>query len=276
MMSMAPPHPGHCSHLDSIRRLRQPHPSRRRLVDGEWLPSVEYPEELEPTELRDEVSSALTRLFGRDVFAGGPSTTPYPSLSGSTLRIGRCLRRDQAQQAWVEALHWLRDFRQQPGFARERGTSRSRWPEADKLRHLNQVYDHEPQYDAVPAWPRASFGLPIVGRFVGKTTPPPFELIWRDAKGHEHDRAASPLIVKGLPLLQAFCPCTLWLARSYPEGQVALRGRSDSSAPFDFLGGETDRIKHRQLRAPIAGRARVKEAFVAWVAGRHGVVRVAP
>jgi CRISPR-associated protein Cmr1 len=244
-----------------------------------WLPSVEDPGELEPAELREEVSNALTHLFGRNVFGGGPPRAPFPSLSGASLLIGAPFARQQAKQAWEEALHWVRDFRQQPGFAREPGRprpGRSRWPEADKLRHLNRTFDHDTRYDDRPAWPRAPFGLPIVGRFVGKGVPPPFELIWRDPKGGEHERAASPLIVKALPLAQGFCPCALWLARSYPEGYVAVRGRADSAALPDFLGSESDRVKQRQIRAPIAGHASVKDAFIGWVARKPGLVQVAP
>ena len=104
----------------------------------------------------------------------------------------------------------------------------SNWPEADKVRHLSLPegdlpWAHDPtgRHNATPAWPRAGFGLPIVGQFqmlsrekgirwdkLSKPRTEPrdacqspnslrkeygFRRHWRSVHG-EHDRLASSLI----------------------------------------------------------------------------------
>lgn len=246
---------------------------------------------------------ALTSLFDRDIFAvdaetdGHPPRQPcdVPQLGGAAIHVGPKVA--DAQRAWTTALNWLRDFRQgtaehqQLGRAREPGTGKvqpnrpsiSNWPEADKIRRIkNKTRAHAPRHNAVAAWPRAGFGLPIIGQFQ-KTDrsnnrnaydePGPFELRWR-AGNVEHDRLASPLIVKALPLAGGkFAPCALWLNRAYPaNGEVVLRDTNDSQAPFDRLvaDGDTPRF------AALANKASLREAFLDWVHATKGTTVVAP
>jgi CRISPR-associated protein Cmr1 len=216
--------------------------------------------------------------------------------------------------AWMTALHWLRDFRQlQPGsgplgfhdtrFARDRGDNRpgrSNWPEADKVRQLSQArggstWAHAPQHNARPVWPRAGFGLPIMAQFqrtdrwTRATYPPPgepddFELRWRDDKGY-HDRLASPLIVKALALADGrFVPCALWLHRAYPRnGKVMLhpkdRRSPGSEAGFDELVALGDEPRYAWLGRPkseVPGE-HLRNAFFDWLAATYRTVRtVAP
>lgn len=270
------------------------------VIDGAdaWLPS---------TSTRD----AFAGVFGSDIFAA-PMQAPgeVPWLGGATLQVGKPER--DAQQAWTTALQWLREFRQgtagPPGQrAREpssdpRRPSISNWPEADKIRHLKRKTDsHEPNHNAVAAWPRAGFGLPILGQFQttdrydnrkGYDEPGPFELRWRSPNRErpnefdEHDRLASPLIVKALPLAGGkYLPCALWLNRAHPRGAEAGLGRTRghgpnsvkevdpaSVSPFDRLvaPGDTARFsaldKHPTLR----------EAFLGWLRTTHSTTAVAP
>ena len=263
-----------------------------RQMQADWLPSVEYPEELESRELQEEFRGALRRLFGRDVFAAGLPTLQVPLLSGATLLIGNHFPQNKAQQAWLEALGWLRDFRQQPGFAREAGRprpGRSRWPEADKLRHLTGCSGHPPRYtDRAPAWPRAEFGLPILGKFQGRGEPPDFQLTWQteeerpDSNERIMDRLASPVMVKALPTRQGYRSCALWLSRAAPPGElVAVTTETGSripgsEAPFGYMGSPADMTIASRLGAPHAGKPTVKAAFIDWVAKKDGVVRIAP
>src|SRR5262249_49768753 len=156
---------------------------------------------------------------GIDIFAP-PTKVPgdVPWLGGAAIHIVRADR--NAQTAWTTALDWLKEFRQgttgqQGDRAREPGTGRaqpqrpsiSNWPEADKIRSIkNKTNAHAPRHNATAAWPRAGFGLPIIGQFQTKgrnneryDEPRAFELRWR-AGNVEHDRLASQLIVKALPL----------------------------------------------------------------------------
>lgn len=121
---------------------------------------------------------ALTRLFGLDIFAA-PTRTPgdVPWFGGAAIHVGRADR--SAQTAWTTALDWLKEFRQgttgqQGSRAREPGTGKaqpnrpsiSNWPEADKIRHIeNKTRAHAPRHNSTAAWPRAGFGLPIIGQF---------------------------------------------------------------------------------------------------------------
>ncbi len=244
-----------------------------------WLPT-------QPTR------EAFAALFGRDVFA--PPSRPAsdtPWLAGAALHIGAAHR--DACGAWTTALDWLKDFRQGtrggPGErAREPGDGKpqparpsvSNWPEADKIRHLRgKTKAHPPRHNARPAWPRAGFGLPIVGQFQDKARdggrlvePGPFELRWR-AGPDDHDRLASPLIVKALPLADdTFVPCALWLHRAYPPGEVILQGTAGSGAAFDLCVAPGD----KPLFSALAGKGTLRTAFLAWLCARHQATVVAP
>jgi len=231
------------------------------------------------------------RLFGRDVFA--PQAVPAelaqtPRLAGASLLVGEPVA--GAEQAWTSALNWLRDFRQGANTgAREPGAgnrpSISNWPEADKIRHLTRkTRSHKPRYGEDPAWPRAAFGLPIVGQFQRNARdggiydePGPFELTWKDGEGL-HNRLASPLIVKAMPLANGeFVPIALWLARAWPPGgQVVLKKNKTedvpkSAAPFDKLLGEKDPV----LFPPLEGKSSLRDAFLDWLGSEKKATRIA-
>lgn len=227
-----------------------------RVVENEraWLPA-------------ETTRSAVEACFGRDVFLPSDRAVgDTPWLAGASLHVGRTS--NSAQQAWLAALEWLSEFRQgtaggarQP--PREGRPSISNWPEADKVRRLSQPkkarrWAHTPRHNATPVWPRAAFGLPIIGQFQDRSREPtpgwrpgdrtpkylgwhelpsghgnhgdepePFEICWqaRDVRGRlvPMERLASPLIVKALPLAGGkFAPCALWLHRAYPQGEVVL------------------------------------------------------
>ena len=279
-----------------------------------WLPKEE-------TLTRE----AFRHLFGWDIFAApGKSPTDVPWLAGATLHIGKAV--PEAEKAWTTALDWLRRFRQgtdgPPGQrAREPGTGKtqpnrpsiSNWPEADKVRHLTgKTQSHRPRHNRTPVWPRAGFGLPIIGQFQKKgrnggsyDEPDGFELRWRRQQGdnqqqdetEEYDRLASPLLVKALPLANGqFVPCALWLNRAYPPGEVFLRiavkaqketlpspqSRSlekvsmrsveNSAAPFDQLVAPGDTPQFSVLD----GKQSLREAFFDWLRAKHQTTVVAP
>ena len=265
-----------------------------------WLPAVPSRE-------------AINALFGRDIFAP-PDRSPIdlPWLGGASLQIGKPEK--DAVRAWTTALDWLKEFRQgtsgQPGDrAREPGFGKpqhqrpsvSNWPEADKVRHLSTPrrglpWAHTPRHNMTPAWPRAGFGLPIIGQFQSqsrtprphgqngprnllwhectpaKTEPDGFELRWCSG-GQEYDRLASPLIVKALPLADGtFVPCALWLNRAYPAGVVILKGVPGSAAPFEQLLAQGD----TPCFSALAGKNSLREAFLDWLHKTCQTMVVAP
>ncbi|HXF54789.1 MAG TPA: type III-B CRISPR module RAMP protein Cmr1 [Hyphomicrobiaceae bacterium] len=232
---------------------------------------------------------AITAVFGVDVFASAQTPVcDVPRLAGAALHVGTADR--DAVQAWTTALNWLKEFRQgtrgKPGDrAREpdpRGSNRSsvsNWPEADKIRHLKgKTQAHPPRHNANPVWPRAGFGLPIIGQFQTHARdggrydePGPYELRWRGDR--EHDRLASPLIVKALPLADgSYVPCALWLARTYPKGEVLLKGTANATAPFDRLvaPGDTPRF------SALANKHSLREAFLDWLQAKYQTTVIAP
>lgn len=262
---------------------------------------------------RESSEEALSHLFGRNIFASpGRVSTETPWLAGASLRAGA--PRD-AKSAWYRALEALKEFRQgtQSG-ARERSSDPSRpsisyWPEADKVRHLSTPkrglpWAHRPRHHRAPAWPRAGFGLPIIGQFQSKsreehstrrtqnrpdkkcwnelaqnhpnygTEPEGFELHWRSGNV-EHDRLASPLILKALPLRGGkFAPCALWLNRSYPSGEVILKDVRGSEAPFDQLYAPRD---DKVTFDALVGKTGLRQAFLDWLSSFYeGVQEVSP
>jgi len=267
-----------------------------------WLPSAGTRE-------------ALTSLFGIDIFAP-PNKVPgdVPWFGGAAIHIGQVDR--NAEKAWTTALDWLKEFRQgttgdQGGRAREPSSdpmrpSISNWPEADKIRRIkNKTNAHAPRHNAIVAWPRAGFGLPIIGQFQtidrqGKKNaydePGRFEIRWRAPKTdrpgefYEHDRLASSLIVKALPIVDdkgkfAFVPCALWLNRSYPSGgQVGLARRNQgrpnekevepaTAAPFNsslVANGDT------ALFSALVNKASLRQAFLDWLREQKKTTVVAP
>ena len=206
----------------------------------------------------------VTRLL-----VGEGSVSDTPTLAGSALTSGTSTT--DADSAWDQAVGQLQYFRQQRGFARERGTQRpgqSRWPEPDKIRHLSRkTQGHAPRFNDRPAWPRAQFGLPIVGRFNGRDEPGDFQIQWQpEGAVKPSDRLASPLIVKPLSLADGkFVPCALWLSRGFPAGKAVLvmdnRVVPNSAAAFESMHGTGDTILHPALH----GQSSVRQAFFDWL-----------
>lgn len=152
---------------------------------------------------------------------------------------------------------------------------------------MGKTESHGPRHNSTPTWPRAGFGLPVVGQFQTKARdgsgldePGPFELRWRGPSSSkpeeivEHERLASALIVKAMPLANGeFVPIALWLNRAYPKnGEVILRGVQNSAAPFDRLvaAGDTPRF------SALAGKHSLREAFLDWLHSKHSTTVVAP
>jgi len=242
-----------------------------------WLPKMDAED-----DTGEELAVSLHALFSPRLFATPSAKTDYPSLQGATLLVG-ALERD-GEAAWHTALSWLQRFRQAPvgRDPRPRGMppGQSRWPEADKLRLLTNRTGHPPRYtDKTAAWPRADFGLPIVGRFKDRGEPRDFTLTWHDGKD-QRDRMASPVIVKALPTRQGYRPCVLWLSRNHPPGQVIAIDTGTRNSParfpaaFGSVGTAADHHQARKLHSPLAGKSSVKEAFLDWVRTHKDVVQV--
>ena len=115
--------------------------------------------------------------------------------------------RENAIDAWRDAVDALKDFRQGRGLARNPGSGnrpgRSRWPEPDAIRRRtgHHARGHAPQHEVDGFYPRAAFGLPIVFHFKNRNTGDPPGTSNRDApdpvlEPADGDRMASPLILR--------------------------------------------------------------------------------
>lgn len=257
---------------------------------------------------------SLAQHFGGDILAPERAFLfgDLPQLGGATLSVG--IPHKDALKVWRDALAWLRDFRQ--GAAKSRvatpvsdtardynpgrgqaAAGRSFWPEADKVRRLsgNGPWAHAPRYNATPLWPRAGFGLPIVGKFQQQAAkgspsyqnpePREFKLIWQDDRENLHDRLASPLIAKAVPLADGtFVPIWLWLNRSDPKGGkvgvvLGNASRGVGFAPFDLLTADGDAALYAPLdtqavKGAPAGQ-RLRRAFMDWLNSKPGIKGIA-
>ena len=257
---------------------------------GPWLPAD---------------AKELSKLFGNERPLSEART--FPILNGSRFVMGGAKR--EAPEAWHESLKWLREFRQgcspnqidatpAGAFARQRTVAirpggsdtkadhpgRSRWVEADKVRHFFAgKYSHPPLpgHGESPAWPRAEFGLPIEIRFKRQDRhrqpcdePPDVQLNWRVAgEKAARSRLASPLIVKPMQLANGgFAALALWLRRALPAkaevGIVVKRAAQDapsldpkSIAPMGRITGPDDAV----LFQPLIGKPDIRTAFMDWV-----------
>ncbi|GHU35376.1 type III-B CRISPR module RAMP protein Cmr1 [Betaproteobacteria bacterium] len=118
-------------------------------------------------------------------------TLEEAKAAGCQLVIGN--KASDPTKAWTDAVAKLKDFRQKPSFARNKGPGRSLWPEPDAIRSITGtcVLRHKPVHKAGKVFPRAAFGLPIIFHFKDKGDPADHTL-----QAQNHDRLASPLILR--------------------------------------------------------------------------------
>jgi CRISPR-associated protein Cmr1 len=262
-----------------------------------WLPTIEVGDD--PKDVRKMISAC----FGSDIFLPSEEATQMPNslprLAGAALLVHLPGPKDPnnrhkqigfpAMKAWTESLGWLRSFRQGTAGdgARERTASNpglSNWPEADKIRHLTNKKGHKPRHNDKPAFPRAGFGLPIVMKFKPGAGDPDkqYDILWKSPQGR-HERLASPLILKALPLANGrFLPMALWLDRNDPPGsKVYVKGHEHATADFDVLvaAGDTARYsgelaKALRPRPALPAKSSLRGFFLAYLEGK-GVRRIA-
>jgi CRISPR-associated protein Cmr1 len=254
-----------------------------RLIKGD----LNLPSSLTLAELR--------RVLGPDVFSrpDEPSPTETPNLAYALLLTAATPT--TADDAWLTAIDWLRLFRQGEAPAntpvgeyarmyRKNGHNaphRSNWPESDMLRHLHArgSLAHPIRYSThTISWPRAAFGLPILGRFKDKADGSPWELTWRlRGASKAMTRLASPLILKPLSLGKNHYPVALWLGRAWPDGEIVAKLQDSkeitlgSQAPFDALPDPHDHHIFTPLQhgANAPDGLRVRTIFERWLRTPH-------
>ncbi|GIW78264.1 MAG: type III-B CRISPR module RAMP protein Cmr1 [Gemmatales bacterium] len=176
---------------------------------------------------RDFAPESVEQLVEKARQYATSSARDWPVLVEHLL-IGKAERGSIA--AWDAAINILRDFRQgeEEEIGRAAGPSRSFWPEAESIREITGCRSHsrDPNIpdSAIPAFPRAEFGLPIVFHFKDSGDPPDTVLYPGNGPANEkRERMASPLILKPLGLADGkFIPIILLLRTPHLTG-VDLR-----------------------------------------------------
>ena len=164
-------------------------------LDGEAKRVIEPGIRLPARATREAVEATLgLPCFGKPA----PILHEMPSFHGAHLFFGEGSMFD-GEDAWHAAIEQLKLFRKD-----------SRPDKRDRRRE--DVHQHADRIK-----PLASLGLPIVG-LAGDDKA---RLAWCDKFDSDHDRLASPLIIKPLPLASGeFVPVALWLHRKDPEGSL--------------------------------------------------------
>jgi CRISPR-associated protein Cmr1 len=167
-----------------------------------------------------------------------------------------------AVDAWKTAVNLLQRFRQGVGVARNEGDEpnrpgRSRWPEADTLRHLSGKADpkHAVPVVLVRGFPRAAFGLPVVFHFKDQKDPGDHVLEPADLSADcRRDRMASPLILRPYWDGDSWCPAALLL----PGWQAAiahpLKFRDQHYTPLPWHADAAGRAARPDDIGPLKGR----------------------
>ena len=150
--------------------------------------------------------------------------------------------------AWDKAVWKLQHFRQGIGLGRKSGRTierngrkvtlpgRSYWPEPDSIRQITKKIGHPLEHDARISFPRAAFGMPIIFEIRGNGEPPKTEL-----RPAEHERMASPLILKPIPNGHGeYVPIALLLPTNHLD-DLELVLKNNTNAPNHYLPHSVNR-----------------------------------
>ncbi|KGQ21371.1 type III-B CRISPR module RAMP protein Cmr1 [Thermus filiformis] len=178
-----------------------------------------------PSPDEKEVREGLKRYSQE---GGWPPDVPHLT-PGSLVRV--------VNLPWRALAERYQAFRQDrnPGQGNQPG--RSRWPEPDEVRRLqNRHAQKHPPCHPVRKFPRGQFGLPIIFHFKDGGDPEDATL-----QGQEADRLASPLLFR--PLDEGRCLVAVLEAPRVPPGGVVLRwGNGGKSVQVELTPQEAAEI----------------------------------
>ena len=154
--------------------------------------------------LSEKTSESINDYLQTFVSAGEfPEDVPHLSRISSSFKLTGV--QNNALAPWRDLIAALKGFRQSR--SGNRGFGRSHWPEPDAIRQLTgqslkrRSHDVPVHSKRIDKFPRATFGLPIVFEFKRADSDPhdhnkdPRKT---ELKGANHDRLASPLILRPL------------------------------------------------------------------------------
>jgi CRISPR-associated protein Cmr1 len=176
---------------------------------------------------------------------------------------------DTGMDALAHGLGKLQKFRQGPNVGRnpadrtsdnKKPAGRSRWPEPEFIRQLtrNPRGKHSERFVGVDKFPRAAFGMPIIFHFHGVKEPASTTL-----KPAEHERAASPLVIRPYPRADGKIGCLALVLDDPARARTPVVLDTDSGpkrVEINLTSQEAGRIK------PLAGHTDPLAAFLKFFA----------
>lgn len=201
-----------------------------------------------------QAEATIRQGLAQHVTAGHwPDTVPNV---GKGVRLRTSERGNQADSIdiWRYLVNKLQQFRQD----RNGRYGSSNWPEAHSIRRMTKQHAPKQQPRSGPnLFPRGQMGLPIVFQFKDSDRGDPEQVI---LKGEEHDRLASPLILR--PLLcandTAIGIALVLDAPNHPPGEKLALQIRDNDRPVE------GRVTDAQARniPPLDGTTDVLQAFL--------------
>lgn len=206
----------------------------------------------EGSRVEDSIRSGLRKHVATGAW---PAGVPHLSHNVRLKLVGPF---SDPWNAWEYLIQKLREFRQSryPGSPPSR-PGRSQWPEPDTIRNLTGMSSskHARPLSLVRKFPRGQFGLPIVFHFKDPGDPRGTRL-----EGEEHDRLASPLILRPLACREGAVGLALILEGTgvnvMPGGLVLKHDSREYHVAATLTPAEAKSIP------PLGGKADVLEAFL--------------
>lgn len=210
---------------------------------------------VEPTEPLEvatgDPTTWLERKLRETVTAGPwPQGVPHLSRTATSFRL--------TPLSWRQLIDHYKSFRQWRNEGKQSNRpGRSKWPEPDVVRLLTgdtaPLHKESIHSPPIAKFPRAVFGLPIIFHFQGGGDPKDTTL-----QGIEHDRLASPLILRPVNIGGRTHGLALVLdgPRTPPGGLKLDKAPRSPRVDHQLTPDEADRIE------PLDGQTDVLQAFL--------------
>jgi CRISPR-associated protein Cmr1 len=207
-----------------------------RVAEGPDAPDAIAPLKWTANDAEQKIKEKIAAVCGQGNWAPGvPHLSPGSDNLKVTSKKDTSIHADESIRSWRHLVDCLQKFRQSRNPGRQANRpGRSHWPEPDELRRkytakTGRTTPHEPTHP-VRKFPRAAFGLPIIFHFQGNEIP--------DAtlKGADHDRLASPLILRPLSCAngEAVGLALIIDGTSEPPGGVMLKNDGAVATDLDL------------------------------------------
>ncbi len=232
----------------------------KRSAANDWLWS--YQPEKAVEMIRNHIQTLVSEgKFHNDI--------PHLSRNPNSFKVTGA--QNNALAPWRALIQSLKEFRQSR--AGQRGFGRSHWPEPDAIRHLTgqslkrKNHDVPVHSERIDKFPRAVFGLPIIFEFKqgdSHPTDPDRDPRKTELKGANHDRLASPLIIRPLACKDGkYVGLALVLeGPRVPPGGLKLAGSPRNPGPGSERLTPSEAKEIKKLHRRYNGNTDILQAFL--------------